>query len=192
VRLSALIAAAIAALAAAASAGAHGETFRAGYVSTVSGVAPPVPGLLAEVLPGNLLSVRNWSGKTVVLDGPDGKPLIRFARGEVHERSGAGWRLAKRGTSHAWHDPRIHWTGPTPERSGLVSRWRIRGTVDGTPFTVGGFIGYTATPTEDEGLSAGALAAIAAGAIVAMAALALPLVRRKGEDEPERSGPTKS
>jgi hypothetical protein len=189
-RLFTAVVAAFAALAVAGGAGAHGDPSRTGFVSTVSSIEPAVPGLLAQILPGNLLSVRNWSGKTVVLDGPDGEPLVRFAGAEVHERDRAGWRLVRRGTSHAWHDPRIHWTGPAPERSGLVTRWRITGTADGRPFAVAGFIGYTATAADAEGLSKLAVAGLAAGAAVALCALALPLVRRKGEGEPAGSEPT--
>jgi hypothetical protein len=188
VRLLPLLAAGLVAFAATPAAAGHGTPSQAGYVSTVSGVEPALPGLLVSILGGDdLLSVRNWSGKKVVLNGPDGKPFLRFEPDAVYRRDRSGWRLVKRGTSYAWHDPRIHWTGPPPERSGLVAHWRIGGTANGEPLAVKGFIGYAAPapPMSDGGAGLPSWAIVlagVAGAFVLATALALPLVRRKGED----------
>jgi hypothetical protein len=185
-----LVALSLLAGAAVGDAAAHGGTPGPGYRSTASGIEPPLPGLLVEVLDGEILSVRNWTGKEVSIDGADGKPLVHFVAGAVKQRDGRGWRVVRRGTSHAWHDPRVHWTGPTPERSGLVTRWTIPGTADGKPFVIRGFIGYTKAVGErgdEKGLSAVATAGIVAVGLLALAALALPLVLRKDKGEPERA-----
>jgi hypothetical protein len=142
-RSGALLACALAGLVCAATAPTHEDTPGTGFQSRVSLIEPLVPGLLAEVLGGDeLLSVRNWSGKTVVLRGADGRPFLRFSGNVVSRNDGAGWRVVERGTSHVWHDPRIHATGPPPDREGLVRNWRIRGTADGKPFAIVGFLGY--------------------------------------------------
>jgi hypothetical protein len=171
---------------------AHGGTPGPGYRSTVSGIEPPLPGLLVQVLDGEVLSVRNWTGKKVLIDGADGEPLLRFVAGEVQQRDGRAWRTVRRGTSHTWHDPRVHGAGPTPDRSGLVTRWSVPGTADGRPFVIQGFIGYTKPAGErgdEDGLSAVATAGIVAVGILALAALALPLVLRKDKGGPEPAEP---
>ena len=194
-RLARLLASPLAALVFAAGASAHGGKSAPGFQSTVSGLDPQVPGLLVEVLRnGELLSVRNLSGREVVFRDRRGAPFLRFTAKAVHRREAGAWQLLKRGTSYAWHDPRIHWTGPVPERSGFVADWQISGTADGAPLTIRGFIGYTAPAAvdTDDGLSPGVVAALAIGGALALAALALPLLRRKGEDESETSEPTGS
>jgi hypothetical protein len=179
--LLALVLAAAVTTSGAAHEGAPGE----GYRSTVAGIEPAVPGLLVDVLDDDeMLAVRNWTGKTVVLEGADGEPLFRFTGDEVRQRDGSGWRVVKRGTSHAWHDARVHWAGATPERSGLVTRWSVPGTVGGEPFVVRGFIGYTAPAASAPARATTSPRLVAAAAtigLLALAALALPLVRRKGE-----------
>lgn len=185
-----VLVASTAALAFAAGASAHGETAGRGFQSAVRDIQPPVPGLLVDVLEGDLLSVRNRSGKTVVLNAPGGEPLFRFETDAVYRADGRRWSLVKRGTSHAWHDPRIHWVGPPPAESGLVAEWRIGGFADGEPFAITGFIGYSASPGLGQvgGLPPWALVlAGVAGALVLAAALALPLRRREGESERERA-----
>ncbi|HVM17008.1 MAG TPA: hypothetical protein VM290_05465 [Gaiellaceae bacterium] len=176
--------AAVALLAAAQGATAHEGKFGEGFRSTVSGIEPPQPGLLVEVIDGGeLVSVRNWTNREVVLEGPDGEPLLRFSHEGVHEWREGEWRFLTRGTSHAWHDRRVHWSGPPPHESGHVADWRIPGTIDGERFVIEGFIGYTAPApaARDGGISRPIVAAAAFAGVLAVAALALPLVRRKGE-----------
>jgi hypothetical protein len=188
-RSAAFIGCALAGLVWAVAAAGHEGTPGTGFQSRVSLIRPLVPGLLVEVLGGDeLLSVRNWSGKTVVLRGVDGRPFLRFSGDVVSRNEGAGWRVVGRGTSHVWHDPRIHATGPPPDREGLVRNWRIRGSADGSPFAIVGFLGYRPPPGAegdcDAGLPAWAIVlAGAGGALVVAAALALPLRRREGENE---------
>jgi hypothetical protein len=163
---------------------AHGTGHEAGFLSTVSGVEPTVPGLLASVVGGDqLLSVRNWSGRTVVLLGEDGRPFLRFSGNRVERRANGAWELVKRGSSYAFHDPRIHVVGPPPERSGVVRNWRVAGTANGLPFAIRGFVGYRAPAAEpdDDGLPAWAPVAAAGFGLLALAALALAHRRRRGE-----------
>ena len=167
----------------------HGDDAVEGFRSTVSGIRPAVPGLLVRVLEGDTLSVRNWSGKSVIVTGPDDDPLFRFERNAVYRRNGEAWRLVKRGSSHAWHDRRVHMAGPAPLRSGFVSRFAIGGTADGAPFVIAGFIGYRAPATEEReaGLPAWAVVSVVVLGAVLLAALALPLlVRREGESSDEK------
>src|SRR5919199_3937741 len=72
---------AVGALALAAAAYGHGPFGPVhGYVSTVSSIEPNVLGLEARVV-GDQLLLRNWSGKTVTILGPDGTPYLRFGGG---------------------------------------------------------------------------------------------------------------
>lgn len=183
------LACSLAVLACAPATNAHPGAPGTGFQSRVSLIRPAVPGLFVDVLGGDeLLSVRNWSPKTVVLHDPNGRPFLRLDNNVVSRDDGAGWRVVERGRSYAWHDPRIHATGPPPEREGLVRNWRISGAADGKPFTIVGFLGYRpppgATEDGDGGLPVWAIAlAAAGGAFVLAAALALPLRRREGGDE---------
>jgi hypothetical protein len=163
---------------------AHGTGHQEGFRSTVSGIEPAVPGLLVSVVGGDqLLSVRNWSGRRVVLLGADGRPFLRFSGNRVERRTDGRWELVKQGSSYAFHDPRIHVVGPPPERSGLVRNWRVAGIANGRPFAIKGFLGYSgpAAPTDDGGLPAWAPVAAAGVGVLALAALALAHRRRRGE-----------
>jgi len=152
-------------------ASAHTIGTHTGFVSTVSGIEPRLPGLLVNVLGGHQrLSVRNWTQKTIVIFDEQGRPAVRLEPGE----------------GHAWPDRRIGYSGPPPEREGLVKKWRIPGEADGRPFQIAGFLGYRppagSAPAGNAGLPTwGIVLAGAVGAVVVAAALALPLWRRKGE-----------
>jgi hypothetical protein len=172
------------ALACPAASAAHGSGHEDGFLSTVSGIEPPVPGLLASVVGGDqLLSIRNWSGRSVVLLGADGRPYLRFADNRVERHTGEEWELVKRGSSYAFHDSRIHVVGPPPERSGVVRNWRVAGTANGRPFAIKGFLGYKApdAPADDGGPPAWAPVAAAGVGVLAVVALALAHRRRRGE-----------
>jgi len=170
-----VLASVLLALLAAGTAYAHTTGIHTGFVSTVAGVDPPLPGLLVRVVAGHeRLSVQNWTQKTVVLYDEDGGVAARLAPGE----------------GHAWADPRIDWEGPPPAGETRLRDWRIEGEADGERFAIAGFLGYRppeASAEEDEaaagsGWPGWATAAIVVGGgILAGAALALPLVRRKGE-----------
>lgn len=151
---------------------AHETGRHTGFVSTVSGVDPPLPGLVAQVLGGHeRISLRNWTQSTVVVFDEAGGVIARLDPGE----------------SRAWPDPRIGWEGAAPVEDGLVRNWRIAGEADGAPFEIVGFLGYaepgSLAPAPAGGLPRWALVlAGAGGAVVVLAALALPLRRREGED----------
>ncbi len=142
------------ALAAPAAGQAHVTGAHTGFVATVSGIDPPLPGLLVQVLGGHeRLSVRNWTQASVVIFDGRGGTAARLAPGE----------------SRTWADPRVRYSGPTPKEEGLVRNWQIRGEADGKAFTIAGFLGYR-PPAEAAG-----------GGVLVVAALALPLWKRKGE-----------
>jgi hypothetical protein len=118
-------------------ASAHGRAGAAtGFVSTVAGTEPPLPGLEVHVLGGDdRLVLRNLSGKTIVILGYRGEPYLSFRPTGVYgnvrspstyldrERNPARarvpasadpsarplWRKVNSGDNYAWHDHRIHW-----------------------------------------------------------------------------------
>jgi hypothetical protein len=155
-------------------AAAHGTGSHTGFVSTVSGIHPPQPGLIVSVYGGHeQLSIRNLTRGSVAILGENGEPVLRLEPGK------AG----------ALADPRIGSTGPPPEEGEFVKDWRIAGTADGTPFEIVGFLGYRpppgATAGGDDGLPGWAIAvAVVGGTLVLGAALALPLWLRKDEGVP--------
>jgi hypothetical protein len=159
-------------LACAAGAHAHGGGEHTGFQARVSTIEPFIPGLLVTVLGGHeQLSVTNLTDNRVVILDEQGEPLVRVPSGETE----------------VWDEPRIGATEEPPEREGLVRNWRIRGTADGEPFEIVGFLGYRPPPQEaaaesaDDGLPTWALVlAGAGGAFVLAAALAVPLIRRGG------------
>lgn len=163
------------ALLAAGAAHAHTTGIHTGFVSTVSGIDPPLPGLLVRVVAGHeRLSVQNWTEKTVVLYDEDGGVAARLAPGE----------------GRAWADPRIDWEGPPPEGETRLRDWRIEGEADGERFAIAGFLGYRPpeAAAEEDDAAGGAgwpgwatAAVLVGGGVLAAVALALPLVRRKGE-----------
>ena len=135
--------AAAAALVLAPAASAHGGGgAAAGYRSTVTGLKPPVLGVLVAVLNSDdRLRVVNYSDKTIDVSGYDGEPFLRFAEDGVYEntRSPAVYlsrerdpakatvpasadssapprwrRIAAAAESVVWHDHRIHWVKREP------------------------------------------------------------------------------
>ena len=168
-----LLVAGLLALGVAASASAHTTGTHTGLVGTVSGTEPVIPGLLVQLIGAHeRISVRNFTHERVV---------IFDQAGNVSERLPPG-------SGRAWADPRIRYTGPPPTKEGLLKTWRIEGEAGGTPFTIRGFLGYRPPPGSG-GKSGGdlpvwAIVLVAAGgALLLAAALALPLLRREGEDE---------
>jgi hypothetical protein len=110
-----------------------------GYVSTVDSLRPPVLGVTARVLGGDdRLQLVNYSGKTIVVEGYDGEPFLRFTKSGVYENANSpttylsrardqtgvavptyaspgavpAWRKAVQGSTFTWHDRRIRWTQP--------------------------------------------------------------------------------
>lgn len=171
-------AAVVTSLALTGSAAAHETGAHTGFVSTVSGIYPPQPGLIVSIYGGHeKLSVRNLTKASVVIFGEKGEPVLQLDAGE------AG----------AVADARIGSTGPPPNEGEFVKDWRIAGSADGRRFEIVGFLGYRpppgATDGEDRGGAPGWAIAVAvlAGTLVLGAALALPLWLRKDEGVPPGS-----
>lgn len=147
---------------------AHGGGGHVGFVATVSGIEPPIPGLIAQVLGGHeRLSVQNLTQKTIVILDVEGRPQLHVAPGEAKSIA----------------DPRVGSTGPPPERGEFVRNWRIRGEADGEPFAIVGFLGYrrAVEAADGGGLSLWIPFAVGLVGAGALAALALTLRRRQGE-----------
>ena len=201
--------AAMTGLALTAAASAHGPAGGGvGYVSSISGLRPPVVGVITTVLGGDdRLQLVNYSGKTIVVDGYEGEPFLRFAGNGVWENlrspatylssvrdPGAAavpasadpaakpvWRKVTAGSTYAWHDHRIHWTGAelpvaiqqAPRDIHLIFRWRVPAHADEKRFAITGFLGYR-PPVEAPGgggTSWWLVAAIAGGILLVAAAV---------------------
>jgi hypothetical protein len=159
---------AAAALAASPASLAHGTGAHSGFASVVSTIDPPLPGLLVRVIGGHEhVSMTNLTEKSIVIFDAQNQPLVRVAPRETE----------------VWREPRVGATEEPPEREGLVRNWRIRGTADGEPFVVVGFLGYRPPPgaaDEDDGVPDWLVALlVAVGLVVLVAAAAVPLLRRR-------------
>jgi hypothetical protein len=149
---------------------AHEDEAHSGFVSVVSTIDPPLPGLLVRVIGGHeQLSMTNLTEKSIVIFDAQNQPLVRVAPGETE----------------VWREPRVGATEEPPEREGLVRNWRIRGTADDEPFVIVGFLGYRPPPgaaDQDEGVPGWAVAVLVAGGLVVLtvpAAVSLRLRRDK-------------
>ena len=188
----------LAALAAAPAASAHGPFGPAhGYVSSVGFIEPNVLGLEARVV-GDRLLLRNWSGKTVTILGPDGAPYLRFGRGGVYLNSGPKWQRVTGGTSFSWHDPRVAWLGTRPpevvarepDRSHFLRRWSVPGTAAGRRFVIHGLLGYAPPPrSKDDSSGWATWLALAVAGLAAAGGGALLLVRSRSRPRTAGSDP---
>lgn len=62
---------------------AHGRSYE-GFVSTVSGIDPLMPGLIVQVLESDeRLALRNFTSETVIVFDRRGRPLVRIAPGDT-------------------------------------------------------------------------------------------------------------
>jgi hypothetical protein len=113
----------------------------ANFRSDVKSLNPAVPGLTLEVVRGDEgLQLTNKTGKTVVVEGYDGEPYLRFNPDgtiEANQRSAATyinvdrfglqevpsnalpgakpvWKRIGGGGTHTWFDHRIHLTAKRP------------------------------------------------------------------------------
>ena len=166
----ALLAVVLVALAAATHAQAHGTGTHTGFQARVSYIEPQIPGLLLQVLEGHVrLSAANLTQRNIVILDAQGNPKVRVPAGKTR----------------IWREPRIGATEAPPDHEGLVRNWRIRGTADGQPFQIVGFLGYRPPPdaaNADNGLPTWAVVLLVlAGAAVLAAALAVPMLRREEE-----------
>jgi hypothetical protein len=108
------------------------------YRSTVERITPPIKGVTATVLNfDDRIQIQNTSGRTVVIDGYDGKPYARlladrtvqvntnnpayylnddrYADATVPKGLGSTprWKLVDRTGRFQWHDHRSHYMSPT-------------------------------------------------------------------------------
>jgi hypothetical protein len=161
----ALVVVTVLSLAGAAGAHAHEGGPHTGFAARVSVIEPFLPGLLVQVTGGHeRLSVANLTDKTVVILDDRGRPFVRIPPGKTR----------------VWAEPRIGATEEPPEKEGLVRNWRIRGTADGEPFQMRGFLGYRPEGRQNDdsgGLAAFAIV-LAAGLLTLGALVAVRLSRR--------------
>jgi hypothetical protein len=165
----------------AAPAHAHGRGSDATDFRSEIVAAPAAEGLRWRVYGGDeLLWLRNDGPHEVVVLGYDGEPYLRFADGVWENRNSpatylnddryaqvtlpAGadpdaapdWRRVSSGSSHAWHDHRIHWMSPAmppsitdPDVETVVSEyspWRVPVQVDGADGEVVGELRWVPGP----------------------------------------------
>lgn len=113
--------------------------------------------------------MANLTEKTAVIPGVAGRPPVTI---EPHR-------------TEVWDEPRVGSNESPPESEGLVRNWRIRGTADGEPFVIVGFLGYRPprdAPVEEGGLPRWTIALLVAGGVLVLAtAAAAPLLLRRDE-----------
>jgi hypothetical protein len=160
------------------------------FEARIDGIRPPIPGVTATVLDGDLkLRIDAAPPHVVTVLGVIHEPFIRIGPGGVFVSSGsptaegaglvtqqqmqaARWIRVSSGHSFTWHENRLR---PVPFVSGAdrrVADWSIPLLVDGRPVTVRGSEWYAAQPRR-------LLWALPAVAAVAVAAIVLAM-RREG------------
>jgi hypothetical protein len=193
VRLSvALAACAAAAAIRPAPAAAHVSTGRisTSFEARIDGIRPPVPGVTATVVDGDLkLHISAAPPHVVTVLGVTHEPFIRIGPGGVFVSSGsptaesaglvtqqqmraARWIRLSGGHSFAWHENRLR---PVPFVSGAdrrVAGWSIPLLVDGRPVTIRGSEWFAAQPRR-------LLWALPAVAAVVVAAIVLATRRER-------------
>jgi hypothetical protein len=178
------------------------------YRSSITSIAPSVPGLSLEVLEfADRLALRNHTGKTVTIYGYQGEPYARvLANGAVEENTHSpayylnqsfygnvnvpssasptatpDWTVVDRTGQLEWHDHRIHWMSPAlpPQVKDRGRRTKIFDWQ--VPIRVGarpGAVDGQLFWVPEEGAKAPLVAIVALVAIV-LAGLALVLVVRR-------------
>jgi hypothetical protein len=171
------------------------------YQSRVETLSPKVPGIEVSVLGGDeKLALRNATRQTVVVEGYDKEPYLRFRPDGAVERnkrspatyinqsrSGGGevpleaipenaprWQVVAHDGSYAWFDHRIHFTTtrPPPEGEGKIFDWSVPLTVDGRRANVVGALFWESGSSGGfPGWLVGLLVALAALGVAALAAL---------------------
>jgi hypothetical protein len=126
-------------------AAAHGTT---AYVATVRGIVPPLPGVQARIQRGFQIVLTSNSRLPVVVDGPDGRPYLRFTRAGVAANIG-GWTLLTPKRTFAWpapgaFKPRVAPLAVRrePGKSHHLRDWRIRLHAGGRTYAVVGGLDY--------------------------------------------------
>jgi hypothetical protein len=126
-------------------AAAHGTS---AYVASVSGIVPPLPGVQARIQRGFQIVLTSHSRVPVVVDGPDGRPYLRFTRAGVAANIG-GWTLLTPKRTFAWpapgaFKPRVSplVVRKEPGKSHHLRDWRIRLHAGGRTYDVVGSLDY--------------------------------------------------
>lgn len=195
-----------------------------GYASVVTSVEPAGRGISVQVLDADdRLRIVVEQKHVVVVHGYQGEPYLRFAPEGVfrNRRSPATYvnddrygrarlpaeadasarpvweKVAPGGRAYEWHDHRIHWMSesyPPAVTAALdeprhVLDWTVGGTVDGRPLLIHGRLDYAPLPGR-----AFPRVLLVPLAVLLVAALAIPLLRRRGgpPDRPRATEPPRS
>jgi hypothetical protein len=170
-RRSALLALVLAFVAPATASAHTGGRIATDFEARIAGLRPPVAGVRARVLDGDLkLELTVSGGREVVVLGLEGEPFLRFTRagvaanaasptawstgvvgtsGAVTTASGPAWRRVSGGHTFAWHENRLRprasvaSAGTGPRR---VARWSVPLVVDGRRTQLRGWEWYASGP----------------------------------------------
>lgn len=150
-------------------ASAHG-TSGAGYVSTVTRVVDG-EGIDATASSDGHFELTPPAGKTVIVNGYQHEPYLKFADGNVYENDSSPttyvnkestppahaaanadpeWVLQVGGPGWTWHDHRTHWMASEPPAAVRrdeharhhIFDWVVDGTLDGRPFQIDGSLDW--------------------------------------------------
>jgi hypothetical protein len=208
----ALFACALAALLLVPAAAGHGGGIGPkGFQSTVTAIEPEEPGFSVTVLDrDDRLRLENTSGKTIVIEGYDGEPYLRFTKfgvssnqrspaiwlnddrfggGEIPESADSKapplWVQVSDGRVWEWHDHRAHWMSPIPPPKIQQAPDEAQHVFDWrVPVTVDGeraaIVGSLDYVPVDEGMNWAVVASFAVG-VLTLAAAVLVVFWRRGE-----------
>src|SRR4051794_16176915 len=148
---------------------AHGGSEK-GYTSTVTRIHD-AGGIEATASADGHFIFTAPSGKTVIVNGYDGEPYVKFENETIYVNRRAPttyvndeqeppadasaktepeWVARDEGLTYTWHDHRTHWMADEPPaavesepgKHHHVSDWHVGGTVDGKPFMVDGSLDW--------------------------------------------------
>lgn len=167
-------------IAAASPALAHGRGSDATNFASRIVAAPDLPGVTWRIYGGDeMLAVDNRRDEELVVLGYEGEPYLRVGPegvfvnrrspatylnedrfGEVavppeaDARAEPDWQQVSDGTSHAWHDHRIHWMSPTPppaitdpDAETLVQPWEVELVAGGRELVLAGELWWVPGPS---------------------------------------------
>jgi hypothetical protein len=187
------------------------------FRSELRTVRPSVPGLELAVIGGDeRLKLRNRSGHTVVVEGYDGEPYLRFRRdGRVEQNrfspatylnesryeeqevpleaipeNRPRWKVIAENGSYSWFDHRIHFTERRPPPTGGEGRKIFDGTVplsvDGRRVQALGSFFWEPASGGFPGWLAGVLSVLAVLAVATLVVLWRRRARPEGLMKPEK------
>jgi hypothetical protein len=192
------------------------------YRSTVQQITPPVRGVTATVLNfDDRIQLQNTSGKTVVIDGYDGKPYARlladrtvqvntsnpayylnddrYADVQVpkHLPAAPHWKLVDRTGRFEWHDHRSHYMSPKVPAKVKDQNARTFIFDWKVPIAVDGRKGMISgtlywVPLPHEALPMGLIWGSAAALIVLCLGTIALRRRRRGDDAPAPGAPSEA